>query len=80
MATRCADGKPKTSKTGAKETNPAKKSTRAKSFKGTRHPRKKKGGKGGGQFDKTSAASKKKYGKGGTTKASAEAACKKRRR
>lgn len=67
----------KPSKTGAKEKNPSKKSTRAKSFKESRHPRKKKGGKGGGQFSKTSSSSKKKYGKSGTHKAKLQARCRK---
>lgn len=65
----------KTNKTGAKEKDPKKKSVRAKSFKKDRHPRKRKGGKGGGQFSKTSPASKKKYGKKGTTKAKLQKKC-----
>jgi hypothetical protein len=62
--------------TGAKASGGAK-SVRAKSFKESRHPRKK-GGKQAGQMATTSAASKKKYGKGGTTKSKQMAACRRK--
>lgn len=58
------------SATGAKETDPKKKSVRAKNFKEEKHPR-----KANGQMTQTSAESKKKNGKGGTTKAKQDAAC-----
>jgi hypothetical protein len=56
--------------TGAKETDPAKKSERGKKWKEKRHKRSKEG-----KFDKTSSESKSKYGKGGTTQEELDAKC-----
>jgi hypothetical protein len=60
-----------TNSTGAKETDPSKKSTRAKNYKEDRHKRKE-----DGQFSQTDKKSKEKYGKDGTTKAKQDAECK----
>lgn len=62
------------STTGAKETDPKKKSTRGKNFKEERHPRDSKG-----RMKQTSADSKSKYGKGGSTKAKLARECKDRK-